>query len=48
MDRPEYEGDWHDALYSLLRRHNVTQFTYVPDAGHQVLTVRWPTRRIVW
>ena len=40
MDRPEYEKDWHDALYKLLRRHNVTQFAYVPDAGHQVLIDR--------
>ena len=40
MDRPEYEKDWHDALYNLLRRHNVTQFAYVPDAGHQVLIDR--------
>ena len=45
MDRSEDEKDWHDALYSLLRRHNVTQFAYVPDAGHQVLTVRSLTRR---
>ena len=25
---------WQDELYDLLRRHNVTQFAYVPDAGH--------------
>lgn len=31
---------WQDALYDLLRRHNVTQFAYVPDAGHQVLIDR--------
>ncbi|HLJ20243.1 MAG TPA: PAS domain S-box protein [Stellaceae bacterium] len=24
-------------LYDLLRRHNVTQFAYVPDAGHRIL-----------
>jgi hypothetical protein len=24
---------WQDELYDLLRRHNVTQFAYVPDAG---------------
>jgi hypothetical protein len=24
---------WQDQLYDLLRRHNVTQFAYVPDAG---------------
>lgn len=44
MDRPKYKKDWHDALYSLLRRHNVTQFAYVPDAGHQVL-IAPPARR---
>ncbi len=31
---------WQDALYDLLRRHNVTQFAYVPDAGHRVLIDR--------
>jgi hypothetical protein len=40
MDRSEDEKDWHGTLYSLLRRHNVTQCTYVPDAGHQVLIDR--------
>ena len=40
MDRSEDEKDWHGTLYSLLRRHNVTQCTYVPDAGHQVLLDR--------
>jgi sulfopyruvate decarboxylase alpha subunit len=33
-------GRWQDALYDLLRRHNVTQFAYVPDAGHRVLIDR--------
>lgn len=28
---------WPDELYAALRRHNVTQFAYVPDAGHRVL-----------
>jgi len=27
---------WQDQLYDALRRHNVTQFAYVPDAGHRV------------
>ena len=27
-------------LYDLLRRHNVTQFAYVPDAGHRILIDR--------
>jgi len=32
--------DWPDELYDLLRRNNVTQFAYVPDAGHRVLLDR--------
>src|SRR5579864_6891095 len=31
---------WQDELYNLLRRHNVTQFAYVPDAGHRILIDR--------
>jgi sulfopyruvate decarboxylase alpha subunit len=31
---------WQDELYDLLRRHGVTQFAYVPDAGHRVLIER--------
>jgi sulfopyruvate decarboxylase alpha subunit len=31
---------WQDELYDLLRRHDVTQFAYVPDAGHKVLIDR--------
>src|SRR6201982_348918 len=31
---------WQDDLYDLLRRHGVTQFAYVPDAGHRVLIDR--------
>ena len=27
---------WQEALYDLLRANNVTQFAYVPDAGHRV------------
>jgi len=39
------EGDnlparWQDELYDLLRRKGVTQFAYVPDAGHRVLIDR--------
>jgi sulfopyruvate decarboxylase TPP-binding subunit len=33
-------ASWQDALYDLLRRHRVTQFAYVPDAGHRVLIDR--------
>jgi sulfopyruvate decarboxylase alpha subunit len=31
---------WQNELYDLLRRHDVTQFAYVPDAGHRVLIDR--------
>ncbi len=31
---------WQNELYDLLRRHGVTQFAYVPDAGHRVLIDR--------
>ena len=33
-------GRWQDDLYDELRRHDVTQFAYVPDAGHSVLISR--------
>lgn len=38
----EKEGPvrWQDELYDLLRRNNVTQFAYVPDAGHRILIDR--------
>ena len=29
-------ADWQDQLYDTLRRNGVTQFSYVPDAGHRV------------
>jgi len=32
--------DWPDTLYEKLREHGVTQFAYVPDAGHRVLIDR--------
>jgi len=31
---------WQDALYDLLRASKITQFAYVPDAGHKVLIDR--------
>ncbi|HJU16424.1 MAG TPA: phosphonopyruvate decarboxylase [Stellaceae bacterium] len=31
---------WQDRLYDLLRQHGITQFAYVPDAGHRVLIDR--------
>src|SRR3989440_7942733 len=40
---PDDDGSaarWQDELYDLLRRHNVTQFAYVPDAGHKILIDR--------
>jgi sulfopyruvate decarboxylase alpha subunit len=33
-------GRWQDEVYDLLRRHNITQFAYVPDAGHRILIDR--------
>ncbi len=43
MDRKTDVGGartWQDALYEQLRRNNVTQFAYVPDAGHSILIDR--------
>ena len=31
---------WPDELYNLLREHDITQFAYVPDAGHKTLINR--------
>ena len=31
---------WPNDLYQVLRKHDVTQFAYVPDAGHRVLIDR--------
>ena len=31
---------WQNDLYDLLRQYGVTQFAYVPDAGHQILIDR--------
>jgi sulfopyruvate decarboxylase TPP-binding subunit len=44
-ERAMGEGDgapvrWQDDLYDLLRRNQVTQFAYVPDAGHRILIDR--------
>jgi sulfopyruvate decarboxylase alpha subunit len=36
----EQADQWPEALYALLRANNVTQFCYVPDAGHKVLIDR--------
>src|SRR5499427_9255421 len=38
--QPIEAGSWQNELYDLLRRHGVTQFAYVPDAGHQILIDR--------
>jgi hypothetical protein len=40
MDEGAGPGRWQDDLYDLLRRHNVTQFAYVSDAGHRILIDR--------
>lgn len=37
MTEQTSDPTWPDDLYAALRRHNVTQFAYVPDAGHRVL-----------
>jgi len=34
------EPTWQEQTYNLLRQYNVTQFAYVPDAGHKVLINR--------
>lgn len=34
------DPQWPDELYALLREHDVTQFAYVPDAGHTTLINR--------
>src|SRR6478736_2337084 len=31
---------WQHELYDLLRRHDISQFCYVPDAGHSILIDR--------
>lgn len=36
----ETPAGWQDELYDLLRRNGVTQFAYVPDAGHRILIDR--------
>ncbi len=36
----ETPPSWQNELYELLRRERVTQFAYVPDAGHRVLIDR--------
>jgi sulfopyruvate decarboxylase alpha subunit len=33
-------GRWQDDLYDLLRANKITQFAYVPDAGHRILIDR--------
>ena len=39
VDRGEPRGDatWPEEIYRVLRDFDVTQFAYVPDAGHKVL-----------
>src|SRR6516165_3347122 len=39
-ERNDGPARWQDELYDLLRRNNVTQFAYVPDAGHRMLIDR--------
>src|SRR6201997_1359 len=41
MDKPNAApARWQDELYDLLRRNDITQFAYVPDAGHRILIDR--------
>jgi hypothetical protein len=40
MDEGVGPGRWQDDLYDLLRRNDITQFAYVPDAGHRILIDR--------
>ena len=40
FDKDTGAATWPHALYDLLRRAGVTQFAYVPDAGHKVLIDR--------
>ena len=37
---PTAGATWPDAIYRVLREFDVTQFAYVPDAGHRVLIDR--------
>ena len=34
---PKEDAAWPEEIYRILREFDVTQFTYVPDAGHRVL-----------
>jgi sulfopyruvate decarboxylase alpha subunit len=36
----EVAASWQDQVYDRLRQHKVTQFAYVPDAGHKRLIER--------
>jgi sulfopyruvate decarboxylase alpha subunit len=36
----EARAGWQHELYDLLRRNGITQFAYVPDAGHSILIDR--------
>lgn len=40
MDAGVGGARWQDDLYDLLRRNNIAQFAYVPDAGHRILIDR--------
>jgi sulfopyruvate decarboxylase alpha subunit len=42
VSSPENENDvgWQTAIYEALKRQGVTQFSYVPDAGHRVMIDR--------
>jgi len=40
VNAEEIEVSWQNALYETLKEQGVTQFAYVPDAGHRILIDR--------
>jgi sulfopyruvate decarboxylase alpha subunit len=40
MTTDERSAGWQDQIFDLLLQHGVTQFAYVPDAGHKILIDR--------
>jgi sulfopyruvate decarboxylase alpha subunit len=40
MTTDERPAGWQDQIFDLLLQHRVTQFAYVPDAGHKILIDR--------
>jgi sulfopyruvate decarboxylase alpha subunit len=40
MTADQIPASWQDQVFDLLLQHDVTQFAYVPDAGHKILIDR--------